>query len=1794
MSCKPFKSSKNNSKAFLLTKGAIDKFLNIIDVNKFRTNVNALTKQAKDKYNVDKGPLFTERTIMSKEKSYYQAVPNDEAFRDIDKASKQNVYYQIEEPKVNFDLKVVNKIESNISKINGWFKQMKDTDQFWKKVQSDLAIPKEQVELLRQSEGDTIEQKLVDFVSKYSYVVKVDTAKEQSGLRKDGSEFKANGVYYYSDPDRNVYKILYSVEEGGGSKTITKEEFENARQDSKPTQHYANLTVPGGTNYTENEISTPGITPSIKGHAQFSTDNGIGWFRSDDKTIGAKKKFRLSGKELEDRIKYLEKSLASDQGSYSDIVELAELKEGRTVEGENTKTRRILEVQSDLFQKGRDRTDLINKNQEQYEIDTEDSYYIKHKNKTYIAQRTAGYYAVEIFEGDGDYQYQIPYSQFPQEVKDEINRQSEEKKKLANKPSDRVKSPENQFLQLLNKDSNWVTFFIKSIVQDSAKKGYEKVLFPLGDTASKVEGHETVEEYIRVRKSEIEKTKEKIKGYDEIINAPLTEMEDLFGKPELEKAKKNKESALIYLTTFEEELKRAETEGFGALKPIYNFYENVVANILKKNYKVNQITDEYGNTWNEVELSDKDLSNILLQNKPKDTVSKKNTKLEQDLKEFAQINGIQIKFVDSLVEQFGGDYTAAYDAINRVVYVNENKAGIDTLGEEIAHSLVEALGDEHTLVKKALNLLSRTDYKSTLDPEYIKLYKNNEVALKKEVLGKMIAEVLVQKYEPKTEEEYKLFKAILQLIDKFVSMFKRNDRLEDTVKQLATKITDKETITFSDVKPDNAVYFQVDNKYQSRDDFPMQNKNFKLLSDRTKSVTIRSKKYEPGVYRFGNYFYQITLVNPNMSKASDIGNIAHLKRKFTDEEIKLQHIKDFFDDKRPAYIYQIQKLDDNLQMLYKENASKKPKMDNTVKAYYIFLKQQVTKDMKRLDKMDYEDPEFAELSDTITKRNKLLLDLEATGNKQVIIDIGTQLLDNLEIMLNNVEDPDINLELSGADIAAAEEVFTRLAKFGPTAQRAINLEQRLQPIVIANMTKEINSRANEGRFITAEEITAQTSDVSKLAGWFGKLSNSPNYIARTIHTMIKEVQTRVSTENKKTVDLIKDEVEKLREWSKANGISEKNMYDIFVQKHKGTTVLTMPYTPEFYEKLAQAKDMDKNARKLFKNKFATYDPILKAWKPKSSSYINADYVKIQKTPELKRFYNFHKKLIKQAAEKLPVKLSPEFIANIASNNLSDAFKTNETLKSKQLLQIASNLTGINIKEFQDGTFIRDEGLFQDLIPLKFIADMDADSKSSNLGDNLAKFVKFANNYEQMSEVLPTIRSMQNQLGRQSFTKSSDPTIAINGVESNIYQFIDTVIDMQVKGNMKKDEGKINIGTVYDEDGNPVGEKYVHASKVADFGMKYNSLLRIGLNPINAVTNVIIGDIGNIIEAFGNRFYSLTNLKDATNIYFKESFNKDSDLHKWRDIIGPLQELEDYETIEQVSTSKGVTKEKVEELMYAPQKIGENFLQNRTMIAILIKDGYMDSSGNTTEKGKNITEDETKRLINKVYEVNNKIHGRYSARDAAAVSQQVLPRMMMQFKKWIPAAIESRFESSKFNNDLGVQVEGRYVTAFRLLKKALKGDLAALQAGNLTETEIYNMRKNLAELTIALASMLSFIALGAFGDDDDELKSSAYYKFTMDQLDRVSGDLLFFVNPGSYTETALKPIALMKTTHDLINVVTAFPYIFGIEGSEYTSGSRKDENKFIAKTMDATPILAPIVKVARNFKDDVKYQTFNSQ
>lgn len=111
----------------------------------------------------------------------------------------------------------------------------------------------------------------------------------------------------------------------------------------------------------------------------------------------------------------------------------------KLLQSQQPKTRRILEVQSDLFQKGRDKKDLTKDTNVPSDL-FED---------IYIESQTQGW-TKEQFE--------------------------KEKAKLIEEYGLKTKvKSENQFLQLLNKDNNWVTFFIKSIIQDTTKQTITEV-----------------------------------------------------------------------------------------------------------------------------------------------------------------------------------------------------------------------------------------------------------------------------------------------------------------------------------------------------------------------------------------------------------------------------------------------------------------------------------------------------------------------------------------------------------------------------------------------------------------------------------------------------------------------------------------------------------------------------------------------------------------------------------------------------------------------------------------------------------------------------------------------------------------------------------------------------------------------------------------------------------------------------------------------------------------------------------------------------------------------------------------------------------------------------------------------------------------------------------------------------------------------------------------------------------------------------------------------------------------------
>ena len=125
-----------------------------------------------------------------------------------------------------------------------------------------------------------------------------------------------------------------------------------------------------------------------------------------------------------------------------------------------------------------------------------------------------------------------------------------------------------------------------------------------------------------------------------------------------------------------------KTQGIEKLKPIEAFYTNRVTNILNKLYDVKKVTDEHGNTWNEVDLSqEKTKQEILLQQDKKGNI-----------KGQANIDAMTVLFDKSKMsdDTVYHEYAHHYVAWNRSAPIVQE--AINKWGSEEA--LVQAIGEQ--------------------------------------------------------------------------------------------------------------------------------------------------------------------------------------------------------------------------------------------------------------------------------------------------------------------------------------------------------------------------------------------------------------------------------------------------------------------------------------------------------------------------------------------------------------------------------------------------------------------------------------------------------------------------------------------------------------------------------------------------------------------------------------------------------------------------------------------------------------------------------------------------------------------------------------------------------------------------------------------------------------------------------------------------------------------------------------------------------------------------------------------
>ncbi len=1000
------------------------------------------------------------------------------------------------------------------------------------------------------------------------------------------------------------------------------------------------------------------------------------------------------------------------------------------------------------------------------------------------------------------------------------------------------------------------------------------------------------------------------------------------------------------------------------------------------------------------------------------TVSKKNIDIKERidslLQDYLKANGIKIEFYDSLKNKHGNDIVAVYDAITKTIKVNQGLADETTLPEELGHHITLALGNEHTLVKRALTLLNRIDYKSYLGSEYVKAYQGNENLLKHEALGKLISRYIVNPSQPEQlsgENGTKLWDTIKRLLNAFISLFKPNTNIQAELDQIVKELGDQ------------------------------------ILA----GTAIEGKEANVEMYQLAT------------NKAV--------------EELK------------PAYVYFKRLIND-------------------------------------LNRQSRKYPDEAAANEVKINKIEIALKELEKGNKQLIINQASEVLDSYEEYLNKLKKVVDGGNKPNVD--NIEKVLTNLDMLNdiPTLRdKAGDIRENLNKYLLIAAKNLMQSTTGLEETEIDKYLASEDKDISAAEMNFGTLADVKNYIAKTIGLLIKKAQALIEVNNKKSYNEIDAAVKKLKEWADRNGKSLQETYDMFITEHKGTLVFVKP-----------------------DNK------------------------------ELQEFYNFFKDQIQRYSSVLPVSnVRGGFIPNILETSLIDVLKSDKNVLGK----IKDGLNYMLNSDYGSGEakFVYDESLTKDQVPLKYFKPIEAGKKSKDLGSVLLQFAYFANSYEQMDEILPKTRVLQQLVKDSKFIKNTDKTARIEGNDSNLNKMVEGFIKMQVLGDKRKEE-------VY--------------APIVDFFIRYTSLLRIGLNPQNAFTNLLVGNIGNIVEAAAGRFFTLREYASAIETFASQNMAEGSKLNKLVELFNPLMELEDYENLKNIKIGSTEYKEKIKSLMYSFQRMGEKQMQVSTMIAILNHKKVVTKAGDSIsmweafdEEGKwksdlmgyKLEDNQLFAITNRIQRINQMIHGRYSAQDQPILMQYALFRMLFQFKKWIPAAVEARLGGERYDARLDATMKGRYRSyavlfsskGWDLLINTLTNNIQAAEKAGINEVDVYNMRKNLIE-----ALIIAGVYLLQAGFDDDKKRKDPTYKATMEQLNRLSGDLTYF-----YTDQPLNTMTYalptVKTAKDILLVLKNIPAI--VTGEEYKRGKHKGENKFTGTLIDIIPGVKPVKDVHRLFNNE---------
>lgn len=854
-----------------------------------------------------------------------------------------------------------------------------------------------------------------------------------------------------------------------------------------------------------------------------------------------------------------------------------------------------------------------------------------------------------------------------------------------------------------------------------------------------------------------------------------------------------------------------------------------------------------------------------------------------------------------------------------------------------------------------------------------------------------------------------------------------------------------------------------------------------------------------------------------------------------------------------------------------------------------------------------------EFLDTTQERAKEIEELNKTNHEAAFSKLLILVNEGLNDIKNRIEAAPLNQQgLSRSiefvtsyrglnSIESASEVIKKIAD--EIEGERLRLESQLLKLSEDSLAQVVQEESLSGR--SGEELLMSLSDLSFDQRWLGAMANADDSLLASVDKLYKR---EVVDKTDETIRNFKYNHDRLYE--KVNKEDLKLLFEKVDPKPNFLTLqlndpirFTSKYKYEYYllmdetKMKADAYPKGSEERKAIWKEFFTtnhysghrdYDGNWINGEP-LAKFENPDYKKIQSKPELKAYYDFIMKWKTNSdnlmgLSKYPLRQStvPSFYAELTEKIAKNG--------------IWNSLKGLG-KEFSDSieytkgdrALIDESGKEVKIIKKQGLSKIDESQRTYNIPDIISAYVYSANLYRAKREVQGIIelaktyaeaRKLPKTNWRGKVLDQNGDLVTIDGASSASYQRFVDWYNMVYIGEKDKEKGFEIFG------------KVVSDKKIAKAFGKYSSITALGLNLFSAVSNIVYGGAMQVIEAMGGEYYSAKDYLWATEKYATTALSD-----KMKLLVEKYRVLQD-------TSYYGDRQGPLSKILFGANTVGEHMMQVRIFLAMshnyIVKDtkgkeynlwdAYDVVDGKLVLKeGIELSNKEISNFRRKVEGVNQRLHGRYTDLDNAALSQTALGYLALQFRKWMHPGYEARFRKQYFDERLGDYIKGRYLSYVDFFKEVKKLKSIAAGWNNLSSHDKANMRRNIAELVYLTGAVILLSALRSLAEDDDELDESKAFNFFMYQVDRFNSELKFFnigIVTGDLTKLIRTPaasISVIENMGRLLNDSLQYPFRDEeenlVRGEEYTKVQRDIEK------------LIPLIKEARrwsNVEDQATY------